>query len=262
MHVRRFNIPNSLKWFSCGQRLIRKNTPAWVITASIVFAAAWLLLQIPILGQLILVFLLPIIAASSLGEMHLAMSVSDESLRASRRNQNIITLLQRDIGYRLAGIFKQGDRFIFALAFGALALCAALGINILEQLFGGAARLESVSVFDAGFAGAVRYIAIQLITISAYAAVVGLMLFTLPLVTLQHMSIHNALSLNLAAWIKNFVPLITYFGIMVGVITIGRVVMGIDYFAGLLAMFFITVLGGPLAIASAYCCFRLMYREE
>lgn len=262
MKVRRYNIENSLKWFSCGQRLVKKNATAWTVTAIVVFIFSWLLLQIPILGQLMLVFVLPIIAASSLGEFHLSAAMSDESRRAARRDKNPIQLLQKDLFNRLFGIFKQGDRFVFVLLFSFVALCAALGINILEQLIAGPARLESVSILDVGFGGAMRYLTVQIITMSAYAVIIGTLLFTMPLVTLLRMGVGQALQLNLAAWLKNFVPLIAYFGVIVGAVVVGRMIMAIDSIMGLTAMFLITLFGGPLMLASAYCCFRLMYRND
>lgn len=262
MKVRRYNIENSLKWFSCGQRMVRKNMSAWSVAAIIVFGLSWLLLQIPVLGQLILVFILPIIAASSITELHLSTTISDEKMRATRRDKNAVQLLQRDLSSRLIGIFKMGDRLVIVLVIGFLCLCAALGINILEQLIAGPARLESVSILDVGFAGAVRYITVKLIILSAYAIIIGLLLYTLPLILLLRMSMPAALQLNLAAWLKNFVPLLAYFGIIISAVIVGQLVMTIDTVAGLAAMFFITVFGGPVMLASSYCSFRLMYRND
>ncbi len=262
MKVRRYNIDNSLKWFSCGRRMVGKNMSAWSITAIVVFLIAWLLLQIPVLGQLILVFILPVIAASCITELHLSTTVSEERARAARKGKNPLVLLQRDISNRLIGIFRQGDRFIIVLLFGFLCLCAALGINILEQLIAGPARLESVSILDVGFGAAVRYITVQLIILSAYGLVIAALLYTMPLVVLLRMGIAGAMQLNIAAWLKNFVPLLTYFGIIIAAVVIGQLVMTIDHVAGLAAMFFITVFGGPVMIASSYCSFRLMYRND
>lgn len=262
MKVRRYNIENSLKWFSCGRRMVGKNLPAWSVAAIVVFVISWLLLQIPVLGQLILVFILPVVAASCITELHLSTTISEEKARVARKGKNPLTLLQQDVTNRLIGIFKHGDRFIFVLLFGFLCLCAALGINIIEQLIAGPARLESVSILDVGFGAAVRYITVQLIILSAYGVIIGALLYTLPLVVLLRTGVASALQLNIAAWLKNFVPLLAYFGIIIAAVVIGQLVMTIDHVAGVAAMFFITVFGGPVMIASAYCSFRLMYRND
>lgn len=121
MNVRSFNIRQGLQWLGCGWRFWKKDIVLWWLVSLIYVVFAIGLTRVPIIGLLLVYFITPAFAASTM----LAM----QKMRSGKVDSGA---KPQSLGTKLASsyfsIFSALDKILVILGLGAV--CLALGMVI------------------------------------------------------------------------------------------------------------------------------------
>lgn len=260
MRIRTLKTEQGIKFFSCGWRFCKKQLPVWVIASCVLVITAWLLTRIPVAGTLVFVFILPIVGASALIQIQDSLSQNKPATYTGELDpKQQIQKKFSDAGNTLYSVFSDLDRAIAVIALSTLAVVAVLLINILEQVTAGPARLDSVSIFNAGWVAALRFIGARLLSLVLYGGIITTLLYAIPLHFLNNEPIGDAVVHSIKAHLKNMTTMAIFLGITVSPFLVAAIVSSFVPYVGILLMVVFGILAFPIIACSIYCSYKLTF---
>lgn len=231
----------------------------WIMTSVLLVAGAWLLTRIPLAGMLIFVFVLPIIASSS---MVVVQETAGGEAQAIRRKQALKVRLQenlKNVARCLFGSLNNIEKLTSLISFSVLTLVIVLLVNILEELIAGPARLSSIGLLDAGFLPALQFLAVRTLSLAIYGFIVVMLFYAVPLHMLGDVPVFSAISHSIRACLKNSGAFFSFLGIIAGPFLFASIVSSVSSFYGITLMMVVGVVMFPVIVCSSFCSYRLVF---
>lgn len=260
--IRTLTVTQGLQWLSCGLRFWSKRPLEGTVPIAVFMLVAGLLRLIPVIGDVLLLLILPTVAASYLIHVHILSAAS-----GARRGTpgDVRAKLERHIkGIRAAlfGAWSKPEN-IFPLALIGFAL-VFLGVitYALYTLVGGQGVVSPLEFYELSATQMLRVILAHTLASLIWLIVTALLFWTLPLFTIRDVPLFSALRLNLRALLRNVRPLAVYLLILAS----GFLPAAILSIESRLAGYLLLWLSGTAIVClfgfSAYCSFRLVFAEQ
>lgn len=263
LRIRSLKVGQALQWLPCGWRLWRRQLLAAFIPAVVFMLATMLLRRLPVLGDVLLLLVLPTVYSSFLIQAKLVASTS-----AARPTKNkkidIRAMLEhgaRNLRQALFGAWYQTANVFPLILVGFVLVILGLVALTLLNTIGGQAVVSPYGFFELPAMQMFRLLLAYGAAALLWLAVTLLLFWTLPLLVLRDVPLVEALALNLRALRVN-APALTVYLLVLAVGLVPLVALRLwSPLAGFLALW----LGGALLAAlfgfSAYCGFRLVFAD-
>lgn len=260
MEIRKFKTKQAVQWINCGWRLSKKRLMTWLMTAFLLTFAALALNLIPVIGEIVIIFLLPIIICSSI-------VVTDrfnnpdaaKSDTGEKRTRGFAANLRyaKDM---LFCAFAKEDRILGMMGMAAGMMVFGIVVKIIMQIVGGSAinaqahfwQLTGSQFGSLLAANTVAYILILFLAMAFF--------YALPLFMLRDYDIRAAIKLSLKASFGNFIPFTTYMIVLASPLIIAMIVASISKLIGFGVLLVVGTIVWSLFINSMYCSYRLSLR--
>jgi hypothetical protein len=265
LRIRSFNVAQALQWFSCGLRLWRRR-PREATVPAVLFALLVLALRaIPVLGDIVLLLLLPSFVASYLIHVHVLANTRSGPrpiAKPKTAGKPAALLWLQDLRQPLLGAWNNTAN-VFPLVLSGLVL-VVLGL-IAYALFnavGGQAVVSPYGFFELTAVQMLRFVLAYGVAALFWLGVAMLLLWTLPLFAIRDIALAEALGLNLKALARNL-PAIPVFLLVLAVFLLpAPIVKNFSWLGGLATLWLSVLLLTLAAGFSGYCSFRLVFAES
>jgi len=263
LRIRFLKVGQALQWLPCGWRLWRRQLLAAFIPAAVFMLAVMLLRRLPVLGDVLLLLVLPTVYSSFLLQAKLVASTS-----AARPTKNkkidvraILAHTARNLRQALFGAWYQSANIFPLILVGFVLVILGLVALTLLNTIGGQAVVSPYGFFELPAMQMFRLLLAHGAAALLWLVVTLLLFWALPLLVLRDVVLIEALTLNLQALRINALALTVYLLVLaVGLVPLVALRLW-SPFAGFLALW----LGGALLAAlfgfSAYCSFRLVFAD-
>ncbi len=188
MEAKTVDVSRGVAWFTGGWRLFMKNPGVWVVLGVIFLATLFVLALIPMLGQLLMALVAPVLSAGL--------------LYAAREADNDRAL---EIPHVLQG-FREQEKLTPLLSLGGVALAGLILSVVLAFAIGGASMVATMAGRHEMSGGASAAMLAALLAAMALA-------YAVPLVMFRGIPATEALGSSFKACLRNFLPL-TVFGVI------------------------------------------------
>lgn len=251
MDIRSFTVRQGLQWLGCGWRFWKKDLVLWWLVSLTYVLLAIALTRVPVIGLLLVYFITPILAASSMLTM--------QKMRAGKFDpESKPHSLGTKLGLCLFSIFNELDKILVILGLGAICLALGIVIQIVGQAIGGSALLSPVGLLEMGPEAALRVVSSYVVMDILSAFVLIVLALALPLYVAGK-EVGASLTAAISGFKTNLLPLLLF-----------SVILLVPLFAIALAMQVSFLIGAPLALVvssicialflnSIYCIFKLMF---
>ena len=259
--IRSLTIAQGIQWLSCGLRFWSKRPIDGTLPVAVFMLAAGLLRLLPVLGDVLLLLVLPTVAASYLIHVHgLAAAMSSPRSTSGDARVRFERGLKR-IRTALFGAWSKSEN-IFPLALvGFVLVLVGVIIYAIYTLVGGQGVVSPLGFYELTTTQMLRVVVAHAVASVIWLLVASLLFWTLPLFTIRDVALFNALRLNFQALKRNVQPLVVYLVILVS----GFLPAAILSIESRLAGYLLLWLSGTVIVClfgfSAYCSFRLVFAE-
>lgn len=259
--IRTLTIAQGIQWLSCGLRFWSKCPIEGTAPVAVFMLVAGVIRLLPVFGDVLLLLILPTIAASYFIHVHglataksLTQSTSYAQGRFERGLKEIRTAL-------FGALSKQENIFPLALIGFVLVLMGVITYAIYT-LVGGQGVVSPLGFYELTMTQMLRVVVAHAVASAIWLLVASLLFWALPLFTIRDVALFNALRLNLQALKRNAKPLAVYLVILASGF-LPAAILGIESrSAGYLLLW----LSGTVIVClfgfSAYCSFRLVFAEQ
>lgn len=260
--IRTLTVTQGLQWLSCGLRFWSKRPLEATVPVAVFMLVAGLLRLIPVIGDVLLLLILPTVAASYLMQVHVLSAASGTPRRAPRDARALFERQIKGMRVALYGAWSKPEN-IFPLALIGFAL-VFLGVITygLYTLVGGQGVVSPLGFYELTAMQMFRVVLAQALASVIWLSVAGLLFWTLPLFTIRDVPLFSALRLNLRALLQNIRPLAVYLVILASGFLPAAILSIESRPAGYLLLW----LSGTVIVClfgfSAYCSFRLVFAEQ
>lgn len=251
MNVRRFNIRQGLQWITCGWRFSKKELRLWWLLGLIYVTMAIVLTRIPVIGLLLVYFITPLLAASSMLAMQ---KMRAGNIAAADKPQS----LAAQLAAALLSIFSEIDKILVIIGLSTVCLVLGMVIQLVGQAVGGSAMLSPAGLLDLGAEAALRVISAHVVMNVLTALIVIILALALPLFV-SGKNIGDSLTGAMAGFTKNIVPIAIYALILLGPVFCIALIMQASFFIGAPLALLVSSALLALLLNSSYCIFKLMF---
>jgi hypothetical protein len=260
IRIRRFGPAQVFQWLSCGWRLLRRR-PLPALRPSAAFALlALLLVNIPVVGTVLLLLLLPTILASFIVHAHLG-TLPGGSTRNDSGGAPPYVRWGRELRHALFGASSKTVN-LFSLAFVGIAMVLlGLVFLVLFRTIGGQSALGAPTFFELTTGQMIRVVLAYVFITPLWAVVSGMLLWSLPLLILRDLELRDALQWGLRGFVRNRGAAIVFPLLFAACLWPGLLVkLWVPVLSPLVQWLLLTV-ASALFGYSAYCSYRLVYAE-
>ena len=261
LRIRSFQVKQALQWLPCGLRLWRRQLLAAFIPAGLFMLAALLLRRLPVLGDVLLLLLLPTVFTSFLVQAHIVAGTGQARAPWAKNAQALAREIWRDVRQTLFGAWSATANIFPLIVTGIVLVIVGLIAYVLLHAVGGQAVVSPYGFFELPAMQMVRLLLAYAVVALLWMLVASLLFWTLPLFALRDRVLVDALGLNLRALRNNVLPLMVYLLVFAA----GLVPLAAFRLWSPVAGFLVLWLGGTaLAVLfgfSAYCSFRLVFAD-
>jgi len=251
MNVRSFNIRQGMQWLSCGWRFWKKDLALWWLLGLIYVVIVIVLTRIPIIGMLLVYFVMPILGASSILAMQ---KMRAGNIEASAKPQTL--------GARLAAalfsVFSEIDKILVIIGLGTVCLALGMVIQVVGQAIGGSALLSPSGLLELGAEAATRVISAQLVMDALISLIVIILALAIPLY-MSGKNIGDSITGAMTGLARNIVPIIVFSAVILAPIFAIALLMQVTFFIGASLALLISSALIALYLNSIYCISKLMF---
>jgi len=263
--IRRFTIPQALKWIGCGWRIWKKNLLFWWILGTLYVLFVFLVTRIPFLGTFVILLLAPTMTAGVLATVCRQLNPKGEHtmrylLKRAKSPQAKLAVLMGGPAKALFSGFTDEHRILPLMGMGLATAVLGVLIQIVSLNIGGAFFHTADTLAGVGFVQGLRMAAAYLVTFLMYLALVVVYIYLIALYVIDDRPLADAAGASIRACARNAVPCSVYAGVLVLPMLAAGLLLQVSLLAGLGAMLIVGGVVLPLLINSAYCTSRLMYR--
>jgi hypothetical protein len=253
MQIRKFNSQQTMQWLSCGLRFSRRAPVLWSAVALVALVIIYLLEQIPLVGDVVLLFLMPAVLVSGLR--------TTRDVTGGKGGQ-----AKRDMQQRLVapfravfGVFANANDAIVIALIGMVVMAIGLVIEIVFQVVGGTAVTSPALLYNMGTVNALQYLGAYLLAWVLAVPLILVLMYTLPLFFIEDIPLGEALGLAGRALVKNGLALLPFVATLLAPLFVAIVVFRIYWDAGLVLTAIAAFVTVPMWINSAYCSYKLTF---
>lgn len=262
LRIRPFRAGQALQWFTCGWRLWRRRPLELLVPAAVFALAALVLREIPVLGDVLLLLMLPSVTTSYLIQVDIVARTGSAPRPKVGKGRASLDSWLRALRQALFGAWAD-TRNVFPLLLVGFAL-VVLGLVALALFtaIGGQAVVSPYGFFDLAADQMLRlllaYGAIGLF----WLAVVALLQWTVPLFAIRDLTLVDALWLNLQALVRNGAAALVFLLLVAAVFLPGAILKLWSPLASIAALWVCTIVVTMMFGVGGYCSFRLMFADE
>lgn len=266
LRIRSLTVAQAMQWFPCGLRLwrrrLREATPPAAVFALLLVA----LRAIPVLGDVLLLLVLPSVVTSYLIQVHVLAHTGTRyppgprPKAASARAAGEAWL--RELRQALLGAWYNTQNIFPLVLVGLLLVVVGLVAYALFNAVGGQAAVSPYPFFELTVVQMLRLLLAYAAAGLLWLAVAALLLWALPLFAIRDIALVSALGLNFKALVRNPAPVAVYLLLLAALLLPPALLRLFSPLAGLFAQWLgLTVLA--LAVGfSGYCSYRLVFAES
>ena len=260
MEVRKFKTKQAIQWIKCGWRLGKKRLMTWLTTALVLTFAVLVLDFVPVIGEVVSAFLLPIILCSSIIVADRFNNPEAPPLNTgSKRTRGFMASLHYS-KHMLFAAFKKEDRILGIIGMAAGMMLFGIVIKVLMQVVGGGAINAPAHFWQLSGAQFGALLAANVAAYVAYLALAMCFFYAIPLFMLRDYELKDAIKLSLKASLSNFIPFVSYMAVLVSPLIIAIIVAGISKLVGFAVLLVVGTVVWMLFINSMYCAYRLTFK--
>lgn len=260
--IRTLTVTQGIQWLSCGLRFWSKRPIEGTVPVAVFMLVAGLLRLVPVFGDVLLLLILPTVAASYLIQVHVFSAANGARRSASGDVRARLELQLKTIRTALFGAWSKPEN-IFPLALmGFVLVLIGVVTYALYTLVGGQGVVSPLGFYELTGTQMLRVVLAHAVASLIWLVVASLLFWTLPLFTIRDVPLFNALRLNLQALKRNVQPLAVYLVILAS----GFLPAALLSMESRLAGYLLLWLSGTVIVClfgfSAYCSFRLVFAEQ
>lgn len=259
--IRPFQAAHALQWFSCGWRLWRRRPVEMLVPAAVFALAALLLHAIPVIGDVVLLLVLPTVATSYLIQADILARTGNT--HAPKRGAARAALVHglHELRQTLFGGWNDARNVFPLLLVGFVLVALGLIAHALFAAVGGQAVVSPYGFFELSAGQQLRLLLAYGLTALFWLAVVALLQWTLPLFAIRDVALAGALLLNLRALVRNGAPALLYLLLPAAAFLSAAVLSLWSPLAGVVVLWLCTTAAATLFGVGGYCSFRLMFAD-
>lgn len=258
MDVRKFSTKQSIQWIKCGWRLAKKRLMTWLTVSLILSFIAVVLSEIPVIGEVVGLFLFPIVLCSSIivADRFNNPEAKVPSKTGSKRTRGFMASVRysKDM---LFSAFGNESNILPLMGMAAGMMVFGIVIKLLMSLVGGSAINAQSHFWQLSGSQFANLLAANTAAYVVYAIVAMCFFYALPLMMLRDYETGPAVKLSLKASLKNFVPFISYLVVLATPMVITMIVASVFKLAGFVLLIVVGAVVWMLFINSLYCSYRL-----
>jgi hypothetical protein len=253
MQIRKFNSQQTMQWLSCGLRFSRRAPVLWSAVALIDVVILYLLEQIPLVGDVVLLFLMPAALVSGLRATR-DLTGANGTRPKPAMTKRLIAPLRAALG-----VFANANDAIVIALIGLVVMAVGLVIQIAFQVVGGAALTTPAMLYDMGVINALHYLGAYVLIWILLAPLVLVLFYALPLFFIEDVPLGEALGLAGGALVKNGLALLPFVATLLAPLFVAILAFKIYWGAGLVLTAIAAFVTVPVGINSAYCSYKLTF---
>jgi len=260
IRIRRFQSGQIFQWISCGLRLLRRRPLAALRPTAVLALAILLLLKIPVLGNVIVLLLLPTLIASYLLHAHL-IAHSGSAPRPGNQDTPVYLRWGRELKQALFGAWSKTENIFPLILIGIVMVVLGLLALFLFTVVGGQGVVSPYKFFDltAKLMGQVllAYGVVALL----WAVVGGMVLWSLPMLVLRDMELGDAVHWGIRGFTRNVGAALLFVLVLATLLLPGAVAKLWLPLGQYLVQWLMLTLSAALFGFSAYCSYRLVFAD-
>jgi len=254
--IRPFTAAQATQWAASGWRMWRRRPLAITGPVAVFVLFAMLLRLIPVIGDVVLLLLLPSVLASCLIEIHILAQTAGR--RPGRRK---VTFAERltDLQRVLFGAWKKPENiFPLALIGFVLVVIGLIGYALLAAV-GGQAVVSPYGFFEFTPLQMGQFLLAYGLAALLWLGVAAVLLWTMPLFAIHDLALVAALALGWRGLRHNGAAAAVLLAGLAIVLLPAAMLKLWSPFAGGVALWLCATLATVLMLFSAYCSFRLVF---
>jgi hypothetical protein len=252
--IRHFTARQAMQWFSCGWRMWRRQPLAATVPLAVFVPAALLLRWIPVIGDVILLLLLPSVVASVLVHLHLIAQTSGRWRRPRSFKSWLVFLRQALFG----AWGKSANVYSLILIGFVLVVIGLLGYALVNAV-GGQAVVSPYGFLELTAVQMGRFLLAYCLVTVLWLVITAVLLWTVPLLIIRDLALFEAFWLALRGLRHNGAAVATLLLVSAAVLWPAVPLKLWSPLAAVLAWWLATTLAALLLMCSDYCSFRLVF---
>jgi len=243
------------KWPSCGWRFFNKHPLLWLVTALCFMLVAMTIGMIPIIGEVLVMFIAPTVLASSL--LWLASPDKQKRRRKKSKSNNFLSRLENT----LYGAMKVQENIVPLLILGAFLAVSTIIIQIIGHLIAGPMFPSLAAVTDLSLALAARVVLAKFAVLSLYYFIGMWVLYAVPMIILDDIMLPTAVMKSFRGILVNSLGLFALYLATLTPLMIWSFLFSTASLIGFAGFLLIGTALLPVVINSVYCGYKLTYYQ-
>lgn len=262
--IRTFQPGQAVQWLACGWRLWRRH-PIEASAPAATFALAALLLRaLPIIGDVLLLLVLPTALASYAMQVHtLAHTAGGKAAKmaARRRGRAALDHWMRQLRQALFGVWSNSHNVFPLLLLGVALVVIGLVVYSLLFAIGGQAVVSPYGFYELSPDQMARFLLAYAIAGAVWLGFAALIFWVAPLFALRDVPLVDAIRLNLQALARNAGAVLVLLSLLMALWLPAILLKPWSPFASVLALWAAVTLATLGAGFGGYCSFRLVFAD-
>lgn len=259
--IRPFRPAQALEWLACGWRLWRRAPLEALVPAATFALAALLLRAIPVIGDVVLLLLLPSVAASYLIHVDILARTAATHRPSRGRGRALLEHWLRALRQALFGAWGNAQNVFPLFLVGFVLVVLGLIAHALFAAVGGQAVVSPYRFFELSGEQMLRLLLAYGVTGVFWFGVAALLQWTLPLFVIRDVALVGALALNLRALQRNAAIAALHLLLLAALFLPAAMLRLWSPLASVVALWALTTVVATLFGVSGYCSFRLVFAE-
>jgi hypothetical protein len=254
--IRPFTTGQASRWVSSGWRLWRRRPLAVTGPVAVFVLFAMLLRLIPVIGDVVLLLLLPSVMASYLIEIHiLTQTAGGRAGRGKITWRQYLTDLQRV----LFGAWNKPENIFPLVIIGFVLVVIGLIAYALLAGVGGQVVVSPYGFFELTPPQMGQLLLAYGLVVLLWLAIAAVLLWTLPLFAIHDVALVAALVLGLRGLRHNGAAVAVLLAVTAAMLLPAAMLRLWSPLAGAVALWLLATAASMLMVFSAYCSFRLVF---
>jgi hypothetical protein len=264
LRIRSFRVGQALQWFACGLRLWRRRPREASVPAAVFALLVLMLRAIPVLGDIVLLMILPSVVTSYFIHVHVLAHTGTNQRPVARPKLTGKAAAEhwlRELREALLGAWNNTQNIFPLILVGLVLVVLGLVAYTLLNAVGGQAVVSPYGFFELTATQMQRLLLAYAVVGLFWLVVAMLLLWTLPLFAIRDIALVGALGLNGQALTRNFAAVAVYLLVLAAFLLPPVLLKAWSPLASL-ALLWLSVTALALAVGfSGYCGFRLVFAD-
>lgn len=260
IRIRRFRFPGMLQWLSSGWRLLRRRPLEGLRPAAVFAFVALLLLNVPVVGDVSLLLLLPLFLASYLLHIHLITNTASR-IPAGEKRAEAWRRWGRELQHALFGACAKPVNLLSLIVLGVAMVILGVATAVLFRMVGGQAVVNATAVGQLTVMQMGQVLLAYGVVTLLWALIAAMTLWSLPMLILRDMELSEALRWGLRGFRHNAGAAIAFPLLFAASLTPGLLVKPWLPLAHHVVQWLLLASLSVLFGFGAYCSYRLVFAE-